>query len=64
VYVSSASGGEDYARPSFTTAPGVTSFQTPGLASHGTFYFVVRARDRAGNEDSNAVEVRGVDACY
>jgi hypothetical protein len=28
-----------------------TSFTTAGLPSHGTFYFVVRARDRAGNED-------------
>jgi hypothetical protein len=29
------------------------SFDTPKLPSAETFYFVVRPRDRAGNEDSN-----------
>jgi hypothetical protein len=43
---------------------GVTSYRTPGLPSHGTFYFVVRARDSAGNQDRNVVEQRGVDPCY
>ena len=49
--------------PSWTTPPGATSFRTPGLASHGTFFFVVRARDLAGNEDRNTVERRGLDPC-
>jgi hypothetical protein len=64
VFLASAPGGEDYARPTWTTAPGATTFKTPGLASHGSFYFVVRARDAAGNEDRNTVERRGVDPCY
>lgn len=64
VYMSTRAGGEDFARPTWTTTPGVTSFKTPGLASHGSFYFVVRARDRAGNEDHNRVERQGIDACY
>jgi hypothetical protein len=63
VYLATTSGGEDFATPTWTTAPGVTSFRTPGLASHGSFYFVVRARDTAGNEDRNGVEVHGVDPC-
>ncbi len=63
VFVSTTSGGEDYAKPAWTTAPGATSFRTPGLASHGTFYFVVRARDGAGTLDANTVEVHGVDPC-
>jgi hypothetical protein len=63
VYESGTAGGEDFSHPSWTTAPGVTSFQTPGLPSHGTFYFVVRARDQAGNEDRNRVERLGVDPC-
>jgi hypothetical protein len=63
VYESGTAGGEDFSRPSWTTAPGVTSFQTPGLPSHGTFYFVVRARDEAGNEDGNTVERLGSDPC-
>jgi hypothetical protein len=63
VYEVGTSGGEDYGAPTWTTAPGVTTFKTPGLPSHGTFYFVVRARDQAGNEDQNTVERRGVDPC-
>jgi hypothetical protein len=64
VYLSSTPGAEDFGRPTWTTAPGVTTFRTPGLPSHGTFYFVVRARDEAGNEDTNRVERRGIDPCY
>jgi hypothetical protein len=63
VFMSSAPGGERYSQPTWTTTPGVTRFQTPGLASHGTFYFVVRARDQAGNEDTNRIERQGVDPC-
>jgi hypothetical protein len=63
VYASTTSGGENFSQPSWTTPPGVTSFRTPGLPSHGTFYFVVRARDQAGNEDQNTHEVLGMDPC-
>ena len=34
-----------------------------GLPADETFYFVVRARDRAGNRDSNPVERQGVNMC-
>jgi hypothetical protein len=64
VYLASRTGGENYAMPKWTTPPGVTTYRTPGLPSHGTFYFVVRARDQAGNEDRNAVERRGIDPSY
>jgi hypothetical protein len=64
VYLASTPGGEDFSRPSWTTPAGVTSYVTPGLPSHGTYYFVVRARDHAGNRDANSVEVHGVDPCY
>lgn len=63
IYEATRAGGESFASPAWTTAPGATAFRTPGLPSHGTFYFVVRARDPAGNEDANTVEVRGVDPC-
>ncbi len=63
VFESPNRGGEDFAQPTWTTPPGVSSFRTPGLPSHGTFFFVVRARDRAGNEDRNKVEREGVDPC-
>jgi hypothetical protein len=63
VFLSTTPGGENFTQATWTTRPGVTSFRTPGLPSHGTFYFVVRARDRAGNVDRNMVERRGVDPC-
>jgi hypothetical protein len=64
VYLASMPGGEDFSKPTWTTPAGVTGYTTPGLASHGTFYFVVRARDGAGNREANRVELRGVDPCY
>ena len=63
VYLATSAGGEDFAKPTWTTDPGATTFRTPGLPSHGTAYFVVRARDAAGNEDGNTREQRGLDPC-
>jgi hypothetical protein len=63
VFLGSNPGGEDYASPTWTTPPGATSFRTPGLPSHGSFFFVVRARDLAGNQDRNKREQRGLDPC-
>ncbi len=63
IYQATTPGGEDFGNPTYTTARGVTSFDTPQLSSIETFYFVVRARDRAGNEDSNTVERQGEDLC-
>lgn len=63
VYFATNAGGEDFSRPTWVTRPGATSFRTPGLPSHGEAYFVVRARDAAGNEDGNAVERKGLDPC-
>jgi alpha-tubulin suppressor-like RCC1 family protein len=39
------------------TPPGVTSFTMGGLAEGTRYYFVVRARDEAGNLDRNTSEV-------
>ncbi len=63
VYLANTSGGEDFSDPTWVTPPGVFGYRTAGLPSHGTFYFVVRARDMAGNEDANTVELRGIDPC-
>jgi hypothetical protein len=63
VYQASMAGGENFSQPTYTTAAGVTSFDTPQLSSIKTFYFVVRARDQAGNEDSNTVERQGQNLC-
>jgi hypothetical protein len=63
IYQATTSGGEDFSKPTYTTAPGALSFETPQLSSIETFYFVVRARDRAGNEDSNTIEREGQNLC-
>jgi hypothetical protein len=63
IYLASAPGGERFSAPTWTSAPGATTFRTPGLPSHGSFYFVVRARDAAGNEDGNTIERHGSDPC-
>jgi hypothetical protein len=63
IFVATSPGGEDYATPTYTTLPGVTSFVTPGVPPSGTQYFVVRARNAAGHEDANTVERQGVIEC-
>lgn len=63
IYQATRPGGEDFSTPTYTTAPGVTSFVTPALPADESFYFVVRARDLAGNVDSNKVEHQGVNLC-
>ncbi|MHB8694643.1 MAG: CARDB domain-containing protein [Solirubrobacteraceae bacterium] len=56
VYMASSPGGESYAAPTATTSPGVTSFTVSGLSPATTYYFVVLARDQAGNQSSAKVE--------
>lgn len=57
LYQASSPAGQSYAAPSFTTPPGATSFSVGKLATNTSYYFVVRARDEAGNIDTNKVEV-------
>ncbi len=63
VYQADAPGAEDFSTPTYTTSPGATSFTTPPLPTDKYFYFVVRARDEAGNSDSNMVERQGQNLC-
>jgi hypothetical protein len=63
VYQARKAGGEDFSTPTYTTPAGATSFNSPPLPADKSFYFVVRARDQAGNRDSNTVERRGVNLC-
>lgn len=63
VYQATKAGGEDFARPTYTTKAGATSFTTPLLPTDTAHYFVVRARDRAGNRSATAVERMGVSIC-
>jgi hypothetical protein len=63
VYQAAAPGGEDFSTPTYTTPAGSTSFATPELSADKAVYFVVRARDKAGNRDSNTVERQGQNLC-
>lgn len=56
IYISTTSGGQNFASPSFTTAAGATTYTVAGLSPSTTFCFVVRAKDEAGNIDSNTEE--------
>ena len=63
IYQATTAGGEDFSKPTYTTHRGYTSFDTPPLPTDETFFFVVRARDLAGNRDSNTVEREGLNLC-
>jgi hypothetical protein len=59
VFQGSAAGAEDFSTPIATSDPGATSVFVSDLTPDSTLYWVVRARDKAGNRDSNTVEVNG-----
>lgn len=63
VYQATEPGGENFSQPTYVTKHGATMFETPKLPSSQHYWFVVRARDRAGNEDSNTVEREGQNLC-
>jgi hypothetical protein len=63
VYQATGPGGENYFSATYTSAAGATSFTTPPLPADEAYYFVVRARDRGGNRDSNRAERMGVNLC-
>jgi hypothetical protein len=56
IYLATTSGGQSFATPTFTTAAGATSYSVTGLNPGASYFFVVRARDEAGNVDTNTVE--------
>jgi hypothetical protein len=58
VYQARRPGEEDFSHPTYTSDPRALSLVTPDLPA-GTYYYVVRARDTAGNTDSNVIEVSG-----
>jgi hypothetical protein len=63
VFQTSVPGTETLSTPTYTTPPGATTFATPPLPDNQPYYFVVRARDRAGNPDANGVERLGANLC-
>jgi hypothetical protein len=63
VYQATTARGEDFSKATYTTGPGARYFDTPQLPADKAFYFVVRARDQSGNEDSNTIERQGQNLC-
>lgn len=63
IYQASRPGGEDFSQPTYVSKHGATTFETPKLPSSQSWFFVVRARDKAGNEDANTVEREGLNLC-
>jgi hypothetical protein len=65
VYRATSPGAESFSRATYTTRRGATSFVTPPLPANATmtYYFVVRARDVAGNRDRNRRERPGQNLC-
>lgn len=60
VYESTSPGGEDFAgQVRASSAPGEASVTVTDLLPDATLYWVVRARDQAGNHDTNALEQTG-----
>lgn len=57
IFVSTTSGCYNFGAPDQTTSAGDTSAVVTGLAPNTTYFFVVRARDAAGNTDSNTTEM-------
>lgn len=56
IYRATTSGAENFGSPLITTALGQLSYLDQGLIPGTTYYYVVRALDQAGNQDTNAVE--------
>jgi len=59
VYASDGSSGQNFATPTLTAGPNVTSVTIAALAPGATRFVVVRARDASGNVAANTVERSG-----
>jgi len=62
IFFAATPGAENFSSATWTTAPGATAYSGQ-LATSGSAYFVVRARDQAGHEDANTVEKLAVPSC-
>jgi hypothetical protein len=63
IYQATSPGREEFFAPTYTARRGATTFATPPLPANEIVYFVVRARDAAGNVDRNRRERRGMNLC-
>lgn len=59
VFEGGVPGGEVFQTPRASSAPGALSVLVTDLTPDTTLYWVVRARDQAGNHDANVLEASG-----
>ncbi|MCK4926088.1 fibronectin type III domain-containing protein, partial [Candidatus Aerophobetes bacterium] len=57
IYRATTSGGQSYTSPTYTVSVGTTSYTDTTVTDGVTYYYVVRARDAAGNIETNTNEV-------
>jgi hypothetical protein len=57
VYQATQSGAQNFTAPALATGAGATAVTVTGLELDTEYFFVVRARDAAGNVDANTAEV-------
>ncbi|MCZ6690329.1 MAG: fibronectin type III domain-containing protein [Planctomycetota bacterium] len=57
IYIATAPGSQNFSIPDATTTPGEIQHTALGLTPNTTYFFVIRAADTAGNEDSNTIEI-------
>ncbi len=58
VYQALNSHAQNFATPTFSSDPGVSSIALTGQQPGTAYFYVVRARDAVGNRDSNIVQVQ------
>lgn len=57
IYEATVDRMQNFAAPTYSTPPGQISFVASDLLPNTKYYYVVRARDSAGNRDSNTLQV-------
>ncbi|MBL4889693.1 MAG: fibronectin type III domain-containing protein [Candidatus Lindowbacteria bacterium] len=57
IYLAMKSGAQNFVIPTAITVPGATQYTVSDLLDNTNYYVVVRAKDQAGNKDSNNKQV-------
>ncbi len=57
IYRATSSGSQDYSSPTYTASAGSISYTDTSVSDGQTYYYVLRARDAAGNIETNTNQV-------